>query len=153
MSIPTEQRGSLNAHQDQGRLRPAITQGNEEQSSLGPLKQSIKRVKKTGRPATKFCKVSEVKKDQQMQGGAENNKESEIKQGIQIQEVTTDEGNIIAFFSMSEGKNEVKIILRKQSNRMVKMEFLFNNINIKPGTFNGISSAMNFWNLFKSMVK
>lgn len=157
MNTADQQQASLNHRGQQDKFSPQTTQPNNERQVQGPLKQEIKPCKKRGRPTTRFSKVDEIKmKAEEIKNETileetclEVNDEASIKKI----EKTIKEGDIITSFTIQGENNVMKILLRKQSNRMVKMEFQFNDVVIKPTTFNGMSSAMNFWNVFKSTIR
>lgn len=61
--------------------------------------------------------------------------------------------SIFQEMSFVEGKNEIKICMRKQKNRAVRLEISLNGVEIRPATFTGSLSAMNYWKLLQSLVK
>ena len=153
---------TLNQHCDPDRLRQAITLPSQQTASVGPLKQEMEAPRKRGRPPTRFIKVIPRTNEEIERSALE---ETKTVKNIKIKDpeekevtksISHDEGNgeyVVKCFTIKEGKNEVKIVLKKQSNRMVKMEFTINDIPMKPTTFNGMGAAMNFWNLLQSAIK
>lgn len=54
----------------------------------------------------------------------------------------------------SDGNNVVKIALRQKANRVCRMQiFLNDSLELRPTTYVGKCSAMNFWNLLKESLK
>jgi hypothetical protein len=59
----------------------------------------------------------------------------------------------IDFIEFKNEKNSLKITLSKKQNRMYRIQiFLNDTIEIRPITYNGASTAMNFWNMLKSSL-
>lgn len=60
---------------------------------------------------------------------------------------------LIEEIRVNDGKNEIKIELSKKHNRVFKIDVYFNQCEIRPATYTGRSSAMNYWKLLKGLKK
>jgi hypothetical protein len=67
----------------------------------------------------------------------------------------SDIGNqLIESLDFSDGKNSIKILLSKRSNRMYRIQVVLNgDTEIRNSTFTGSTPALAFWKLLKNSLK
>lgn len=124
--------------QNRTKTNSANVQTSETESVL-PRKEILDSSGDSGNPKTGQVQVNEKTQAFEIEDFGE--KLEKIK-NILIESITID-----------DGKNQINIELSKKHNRVFKIDVYFNRCEIRPATYTGRSSAMNYWKLLKGLKK